>query len=128
MESIAISPAGLRSLAARIVLDTPKVPAKLPRSAYQLWMKQSGSAILKEVGGTYSNVGQRAKALSAEWKKVSAEERSRSAASSLLDSSCTLYHADSARLRCAMPLGGALKVSSLIFAGLIMYPPQHRPS
>ena len=70
-------PAGMRSLEARIVLDTPRVPAKLPRSAYQLWMKQSGPAILKEIGGTFSNVGQRSKVLSAEWKKVSEEERSR---------------------------------------------------
>ena len=60
-----------------MVLDAPKVPAKMPRSAYQLWMKQSGPALLKELGGTYSNVGQRAKALSAEWKKVSEEERAR---------------------------------------------------
>ncbi len=67
----------LCSLEARIVLDTPRVPAKLPRSAYQLWLKQSGPAILKEIGGTYSNVGQRSKVLSAEWKKVSEEERSR---------------------------------------------------
>ncbi len=67
----------LCSLEARVVLDTPKVPTKLPRSTYQLWLKQSGPAILKEIGGTYSNVGQRSKVLAAEWKKVSEEEHSR---------------------------------------------------
>lgn len=65
------------SLQARVVLDSPKLPAKLPRSAYQLWMKQAGSDILSKLGGTFDNVGQRAKALSAEWKKVSEEEKAR---------------------------------------------------
>ncbi len=67
------------SLQARVVLDSPKLPAKLPRSAYQLWMKQAGSDILSKLGGTFDNVGQRAKALSAEWKKVSEEEKARCA-------------------------------------------------
>lgn len=65
------------SLQARVVLDAPAVPAKMPRSAYQLWMKQSGPEILKQLGGTFDNVGQRAKLLSAEWKKVSEEEKTR---------------------------------------------------
>lgn len=112
-------PAWMHSLAARVVLDTATVPAKLPRSAYQLWMKQSGPAILKEVGGTFSNVGQRAKVLSAEWKKVSEEERSRSAVSSLLDSSCPRYNADSAGWRCRVSLRGA-NLKSYIVAEVLV--------
>ena len=64
-------------LQARVVLDTPSVPSKMPRSAYQLWMKQSGPEILKKLGGTFTNVGERSKLLSVEWKKVSEEERTR---------------------------------------------------
>lgn len=67
----------MSSLQARVILDSPKLPAKLPLSAYQLWMKQAGPDILSKLGGSFDNVGQRAKALSAEWKKVSEEERAR---------------------------------------------------
>ena len=74
-----LMPSVMPSLQARVVLDSPKLPAKLPRSAYQLWMKQAGSDILSKLGGTFDNVGQRAKALSAEWKKVSEEEKARCA-------------------------------------------------
>ncbi len=70
-------PLVMRRLQARVVLDTPSVPSKMPRSAYQLWMKQSGPEILKKLGGTFTNVGERSKLLSVEWKKVSEEERSR---------------------------------------------------
>lgn len=67
----------IRRLQARVILDTPSVPSKMPRSAYQLWMKQTGPEILKKLGGTFANVGERSKLLSVEWKKVSEEERSR---------------------------------------------------
>ena len=74
-----LMPSVMPSLQARVVLDSPKLPAKLPRSAYQLWMKQAGPDILSKLGGSFDNVGQRAKALSAEWKKVSEEEKARCA-------------------------------------------------
>ena len=72
-----LMPLVVPSLQARIILDSPKLPAKLPRSAYQLWMKQAGPDILSRLGGTFDNVGQRSTALSAEWKKVSEEEKAR---------------------------------------------------
>lgn len=50
----------------------------MPRTAYNLWMKQTGPALLSMHGANFKNVGERARYLATEWKKVSSEEKTRS--------------------------------------------------
>ena len=49
----------------------------MPRSAYNLWMKQTGPALLSMHGASFKNVGERSRYLAIEWKKVSSEEKTR---------------------------------------------------
>ena len=62
--------------AAQIVVGSDKPPVSLPRSTYQLFVRQSASEILAK-HPEVNTIGDRSKLMAAEWKKVSAEEKAR---------------------------------------------------
>lgn len=62
--------------AAQSVVGSDKPPVSLPRSTYQLFMRQSASEILAK-HPEVNTLGDRSKLLAAEWKKVSSEDKAR---------------------------------------------------
>ncbi|BDA48615.1 hypothetical protein COCOBI_12-2960 [Coccomyxa sp. Obi] len=74
-----LSEAEKATYAAQIVVGSSKPPVTLPRSTYQLFMRQCASEILAK-HPEVSTIGDRSKLLAAEWKKVSPEEKARLAA------------------------------------------------
>ncbi|CAL8463518.1 g3052 [Coccomyxa elongata] len=74
-----LSEAEKATYAAQIVVGSDKPPVSLPRSTYQLFMRQSASEILAK-HPEVNTIGDRSKLLAAEWKKVSSEDKARLAA------------------------------------------------
>ena len=60
----------------RIQATKGEVPPKLPRSAYVLFSKEAGPAIMA-ARPEITNFAERSKAVAAEWKRLPEQERAR---------------------------------------------------